>query len=252
MIFSARLACISSLMAFIAACGIPASTSVSQFDQGDYVRSAKGLRALADEGNPQAQAYLGYLYQYGIGSEPQDEAKALQLFQQAAAQGYSPARNFEGVLYVIGSATPHDYSRAVSLFEASAATGDPLAKANLAIMYDAGWGVPQDTAMGKKLRDEIGQFQYPPMDRYAHAIRGCVEQMKFYPRSAAEQRHSGIATVGFAIDRRIAMDVHIVKSSGSPDLDSALVQTVEACMFPYPPPGLIPPGNFIVAEDFSL
>ena len=249
---SAKLVCIAVVFTSITACFMPPSASVNQFDQGDYIHSAKGLMVLADEGNPQAQTYLGYLYQYGIGALQQDESKALQLFQQAAARGYAPAQNYEGVLYATASSIPHDYPRAVNLFQAAIAAGDQIAKANLAAMYVSGWGVPQDRAKAQALDGEIAGLRYAPMDRYALGIRGCVDDMKFYPREAVQQHLTGIATVAFTIDRRIATNVHIVKSSGSPALDAGLVQTVEACIFPSPPPGMISPAIFQVAENFNL
>lgn len=251
--FSARLASSATFIVFIAACTKPFSDAPNRFAQGDYRGSVRGLIVLADQGDPEAQVDLGYLHQYGIGAAmPQDEAKALHLFQKAEAQGYAPAKNFEGVLYVTGSATPHDYSRAVSLFEAGVAAGDPLAKWDLADMYAAGLGVPQDPAKSKALFAELAGFHYPAWERYTLGIRACVESNRFYPREAAQQRRGGIATVSFSIDRLIATDVHIVKSSGSPDLDTALVQTVESCIFPYPPPGIIPPKNFQLGENFSM
>jgi len=253
MSFFARLTYIALLITFVAACTKPFSDAPNRFAQGDYRGSVRGLIVLADQGNPEAQVDLGYLHQYGIGAAMlQDEAKALHLFQKAEAQGYAPAKNFEGVLYVTGSATPHDYSRAVSLFEAGVAAGDPLAKLNLATMYGVGWGVPQDAAKEKALRAELAGFRYPAWDRYALGIRGCIENNRFYPREAAQEHRSGVARVSFSIDRLIATDVHIVKSSGSPDLDTALVQTVESCVFPYPPPGIIPPGTFQLDENFSM
>jgi TPR repeat protein len=45
----------------------------------------------AQEGNPDAQYELAYLYENGLGV-PKDETKALELYQQAADQGHSAAQ----------------------------------------------------------------------------------------------------------------------------------------------------------------
>lgn len=50
------------------------------------------LQKEALEGNPDAQYNLAYMYENGIGV-PKNEAKALELYQQAADQGHSAAQN---------------------------------------------------------------------------------------------------------------------------------------------------------------
>jgi len=46
----------------------------------------------AQAGDPDAQYNLAYIYENGLGV-PKNEAKALELYQQAADQGHSRARN---------------------------------------------------------------------------------------------------------------------------------------------------------------
>lgn len=50
------------------------------------------LQREAQDGNPDAQYDLGYMYENGLGV-PKDEAKALELYQKAADQGHSAAQN---------------------------------------------------------------------------------------------------------------------------------------------------------------
>ena len=50
------------------------------------------LQREANEGDPDAQYELAYLYENGLGV-PKDEAKALELYQQAADQGHPAAQN---------------------------------------------------------------------------------------------------------------------------------------------------------------
>ncbi|MGZ4993812.1 MAG: tetratricopeptide repeat protein [Methylobacter sp.] len=49
-------------------------------------------RKEAKAGDPDAQYNLAYIYENGIGV-PKDEAKALELYQQAADQGHSAAQS---------------------------------------------------------------------------------------------------------------------------------------------------------------
>ncbi len=50
------------------------------------------LQREAQEGDPDAQYNLAYMYENGLGV-PKDETKALELYQQAADQGHPAAQN---------------------------------------------------------------------------------------------------------------------------------------------------------------
>lgn len=50
------------------------------------------LQREAQAGDPDAQYNLAYMYENGLGV-PKNEAKALELYQQAADQGHSEAQN---------------------------------------------------------------------------------------------------------------------------------------------------------------
>lgn len=50
------------------------------------------LQREAQEGDPDAQYNLAYIYENGLGV-PKDETKALELYQQAADQGHPAAQN---------------------------------------------------------------------------------------------------------------------------------------------------------------
>lgn len=50
------------------------------------------LQKEAQAGDPDAQYNLAYMYENGLGV-PKNEAKALELYQQAADQGHSAAQN---------------------------------------------------------------------------------------------------------------------------------------------------------------
>ena len=61
-------------------------------NRGDYDKALEYHRKAAEQGNVQAQFYLGRMYSNGLGTE-QDYAKAAEWYQKAAEQGYKPAYN---------------------------------------------------------------------------------------------------------------------------------------------------------------
>ena len=61
---------------------------VAAMQRQDYARAAAILAPLAQNGNPEAQAYMGYLYAIGHGV-PQDFTQAAIWYRRAAEQGHS-------------------------------------------------------------------------------------------------------------------------------------------------------------------
>jgi uncharacterized protein len=100
----------------------------------------KYLRASASQNSPNAEYYLGYLYEQGR-FVPQSYGLAFQNYQAAAQAHYPPAENNLASLYQHGEGVPKSISKAFELYLAAAQHGDPVAQTNLACMYYAGQGV---------------------------------------------------------------------------------------------------------------
>jgi len=64
---------------------VPTATTVTQSQIAHWQKEANA-------GDADAQYNLAYIYENGLGV-PKNEAKALELYQQAANQGHSPAQN---------------------------------------------------------------------------------------------------------------------------------------------------------------
>jgi uncharacterized protein len=80
---------------------------LSAIEKQDYARAAAILGPLAQNGNPDAQAYMGYLYEIGRG-EPQDFTQAALWYRRAAEQGQSWAQFQLAMLYDKGHGVPVD------------------------------------------------------------------------------------------------------------------------------------------------
>jgi TPR repeat protein len=64
---------------------VPTATTVTESQIAHWQKEANA-------GDADAQYNLAYIYENGLGV-PKDEAKALELYQQAANQGHSPAQD---------------------------------------------------------------------------------------------------------------------------------------------------------------
>jgi uncharacterized protein len=78
---------------------------VAAMTRQDYVAAVAILSPLAQRGDPDAQAYLGYLYTMGRGV-PQDYTQAAIWYRRAADQGHSGAQYELGLLYDKGQGVP--------------------------------------------------------------------------------------------------------------------------------------------------
>ncbi|MEI6195263.1 MAG: tetratricopeptide repeat protein, partial [Verrucomicrobiota bacterium] len=69
------------------------------------------MRAAAQEGDAQAQCYLGVCFQNGQGVA-QDYNEAVKWFRRSAEQNDPVAQCYLGVCYMTGAGVPQEYSEA--------------------------------------------------------------------------------------------------------------------------------------------
>ena len=100
--------------------------------------AADWLHRAAEAGSPEAQFELGKLYEAGLGVEP-DPARALELYEAAAAQDFPDAINDLGFLhYQGGLGLVRDPKVAIDLFRRAAELRHPQAMYNTAALIDDG------------------------------------------------------------------------------------------------------------------
>ena len=122
------------VVAVLVALGVPVQAQTPRID---------ALRALAEQGDAEAQRNLGIMYDNGQGV-PQDYAEAARWFRLAADQGVASAQFNLGVMYDDGRGVPQDDVQAVRWYRLAADQGDARAQNELGFMYTLGEGVPQD------------------------------------------------------------------------------------------------------------
>jgi TPR repeat protein len=75
---------------------------------GDYPRAIKKIGPAAERGNSRAQAFLGFMYQYGRGV-PQNYALAAHWYRRSAEQGNATAQHLLGLMFDKGLGTPTNH-----------------------------------------------------------------------------------------------------------------------------------------------
>lgn len=137
-------------------CSLIPSIGQAGFEEGlaahkkeDYVTALREIEPLADQGNADAQIYLGVRYASGQGVL-KDDKEAVKWFRLAADQGHADSQTNLGVMYAKGQGVPQDDKEAVKSFRLAADQGHADAQTNLGVMYVKGQGVPQDYKQAMK------------------------------------------------------------------------------------------------------
>ena len=96
------------------------------YDRADYRTALKVWLPQAEAGDPEAQNYVGQIYEKGLGL-PADHKTAAHWYRKAADQGFSEAQINLGYLYEKGLGVEQDSARALNLYrQASGIEDDSL------------------------------------------------------------------------------------------------------------------------------
>ena len=99
-------------------------------ETGDYQKSFRLIKPLAEQGNAGAQFNLGYMYANGYGV-PEDDAKAVYSWRKAAEREFAEAQHNLGVMYSHGDGVPEDDAQAAHWYRMAAEQGVVNAQYNL-------------------------------------------------------------------------------------------------------------------------
>jgi TPR repeat protein len=100
------------------------SEGVLAFRRGDYPTAARRLLPLAERGSADAQALLGFMYEFGRGV-PQDAVVAVHWYLCAAEQGHATAQYQLGLMYDKGQGVPRSPLIAYKWLNLAAAHAQP-------------------------------------------------------------------------------------------------------------------------------
>lgn len=118
------------------------STAEKALKEKDYVTAFKLFKPLAEQGNSEAQANLGLMYELGRGVN-KDFVEAFKWYRLAAEQGTAWAQANLGFAYIDGRGTEKDDKEAAKWLRRAALQGGTRAQEVLGAMYNQGRGVPQ-------------------------------------------------------------------------------------------------------------
>lgn len=104
-------------------------------------------RAMTQEQLAEAGTHLGTMFARGRGVA-QNQKRAVQYFQNAAAHGFVVAQFELAECYDKGNGVPQDYQQAAIWYEKAATKGHMRAQTSIAYMYESGQGVAVNADRG--------------------------------------------------------------------------------------------------------
>jgi uncharacterized protein len=132
---------------------------VSAFNRQDYQQASQIFIPLAEQGQPSAQAYLGFLFETGRGV-PQNYTEAAMWYRRAAEQGDSLAQYSLGLLYDKGQGVPRDIVEASKWLNLSTAGAPRQAREARARIRDA---VNTKMSRGEIARARLRALEWAPV-----------------------------------------------------------------------------------------
>jgi TPR repeat protein len=120
-----------------------------------YPRSAGGVLARAEQGDPLAQTYLGVMYLRGKGVPQNFEAAAWWLHRAAEAD-VPAAQYFLGLLYDKGHGVVRDFVLAQAWLNLAVAHAEPA--------WRSRWALIRDAVASKMSRDDLAEAQRLALD----------------------------------------------------------------------------------------
>jgi Caspase domain/Sel1 repeat len=165
-------------------CGIRGGEYVA-YDRANYATALKIWLPLAEQGDPQAQTYVGEIYEKGLGHSP-DYALAASWYQRAAEQGYATAQVSLGQLYERGLGVPKDMLAALDLYREASGLGEEFE-----IVSAAKLQALQGQADQSQRNADMRAQQVEALEQGLHEVR--AQLMKRRDEAEAERRTLEIA-----------------------------------------------------------
>ncbi len=161
--------------------------------------------------DPKAMTLLGELYADGF-AVPQNDAKAAEWYQLAAARGDREAMFALAMFRLRGRAGPRDRDAAAKWLAASAKLGQPLAAYNLALLYIEGQLFPQDFNRAAELMREAADAGSPEAQ---YALGTFYKQGRGVPKNPREAaRLWALAALADNIDAEVEYAIALFNGDG--------------------------------------
>ena len=139
---------------------------LNAIDRNHYATAFRSFRPLAEEGNPEAQNNLGFLYQHGLGVK-RNYSLALNWYTRSANQELAEAQHNLGMLNYLGHGVSQDFRIARRYFQKASDQKLGAASYMVGLIHFKGEGFQKNDAQARRYfakaaseGDANGQYMY--------------------------------------------------------------------------------------------
>lgn len=147
-----------------------------------YRHAALLLQEAVDKKIPQAEHYLGVMYEYGIGMT-QSFTKAADLYRRATEKMYTDSMYYLALMYAYGRGVPQDFNRALPLWESAARLGHAPSAYYVGLSRTHGYGCRVDYNQAINWFEMAASARDPSITKKAVAA---MEELRRLMESAEE------------------------------------------------------------------
>ena len=123
------------------------------YRQRDFGTALPWFRAAGEQGDAEAQNYVGWIYTNGLGSA-RNLMEGARWYRRSAEKGNPIGENYLGWMYQHGDGVKKDGPMAVEWYTKAAERGHKNSMTRLAAMYEVGDGIPKDKAKAEEWREQ--------------------------------------------------------------------------------------------------
>uniref|UniRef100_UPI0035B5972D protein kinase domain-containing protein n=1 Tax=Arsenicibacter rosenii TaxID=1750698 RepID=UPI0035B5972D len=163
------------------------------YAQNNFTEAFRVYKQAADEGNSEAQNWIGLLYDQGKGVG-EDQTEATNWYRKSATQGNPFGQYNLGAQYYNGEGVEQDYKQAFDWYAKAAEQGNTSAENGLGDLYYFGYGVTQSNADAvqwyRRAADHgnaFGQYNMGWMYENGYGVDKNVDQAVRLYQSSAKQ-----------------------------------------------------------------
>jgi hypothetical protein len=192
--------------------------ALAVYRRGGYAEALTKLSAIAARRDPEAEYWLGAIYEKGQGV-PRDLAAAARWYGLASDQGFAAAAFRLGLLYDAGKGVTANRAMALQLYQAAAKLGHLDAMRAIGMAYESGNGVersiPNALSWYRRAADHGDNDSFNRARRLALAMNGEGGLPAFDAAFVAFQRGEQIRALGDLLDASEAGDAEAMAWLGN-------------------------------------
>jgi uncharacterized protein len=199
------------------------------YEKKDFKTARELWLPLAEQGEPKAQFFLGFMHDMGFGV-PEDDKKALKWYQLSAEQGDSRAQLFTGYIYDFGNGVSEDNQKAFKWYKLALEQGFKQAKKNIYNLAKNKYPEAIKMLVNDGINGEIKAQEFlATMYHYGKGVSQDLKKaVKWYQIAAENEKSKGVRIMDVPVLIWSKNTIYKLAKKNSPDALKILINDAES------------------------